>query len=49
MTEPEDNSRKPLAQELPPGFRSWRSIYAVVFACFIGYVVLLAIFTTVFA
>ena len=32
-----------------PGFRTWRSVYLFVFGCFVLVVVLLAIFTRVFA
>ena len=32
-----------------PLFRSWRSIYVAVIACFVVYVVLLTVFTRVFA
>lgn len=32
-----------------PGFRTWRGIYLFVFGCFVLVVVLLAIFTRVFA
>ena len=32
-----------------PGFRSWRGIYLFVFGCFVAVVILLAVFTRVFA
>ena len=32
-----------------PGFRSWRGIYLFVFLCFVASVVVLAVFTRVFA
>ena len=34
--------------ESPPGFRSWTSVYVVVFSCFVVYVVLLFAFTRAF-
>lgn len=35
--------------ERPPGFRSWRSVYAFVFGTFVVIVILLALFTWTFA
>lgn len=35
--------------ESPPGFRSWRSVYAAVFGCFVLYVVLLFAFTVAYS
>ena len=32
-----------------PGFRTWRGVYAFVFAVFVATVVLLALFSSVFA
>ena len=41
----------PTADEPPgvPGFRTWRGIYLFVFGCFVLVVVLLALFSRVFA
>ena len=32
-----------------PGFRTWRGVYLFVFVCFVTVVVLLAVFSRVFA
>ncbi len=44
-------SPDPTDHESPgvPGFRTWRGVYLFVFGCFVLVVVLLAIFTRVFA
>lgn len=44
-------SDQPTDSESPgvPGFRSWRGVYLFVFGCFVLVVVLLAVFTRVFA
>lgn len=44
-------SDPPTESESPgvPGFRTWRGVYFFVFGCFLLVVVLLAIFTRVFA
>ena len=48
--------RPPLSDPSPPdappglpGFKSWRAVYAFVFGCFVGWIVLLAIFSWYFA
>lgn len=44
-------SPEPTDDESPgvPGFRTWRGVYLFVFGCFVLVVVLLAIFSRVFA
>jgi hypothetical protein len=44
-------SDRPTNDESPgvPGFRTWRSIYLFVFVCFVLVVVLLALFSRLFA
>ena len=32
-----------------PGFRTWRSVYVFVLACFVLYIVLLAVFSRAFS
>lgn len=32
-----------------PGFRTWRGVYLFVLGCFVGYVVLLTVFSRVFS
>ena len=45
------SSPEPADDESPgvPGFRTWRGVYLFVFGCFVLVVVLLAIFSRVFA
>ncbi len=43
--EPSDHGESPGV----PGFRTWRGVYLFVFGCFVLVVVLLAIFSRVFA
>jgi hypothetical protein len=45
------NKKEPAPDEAPgvPGFRTWRGVYLFVFGCFVGVVILLAMFTRVFA
>jgi hypothetical protein len=49
-------ARPPIADPSPPdatpglpGFRSWRAVYAFVFGCFVLWIVLLAVFSRLFA
>jgi len=44
MTTPPDNESPNV-----PGFRTWRGVYLLVFGCFVLVVILLAIFTRMFA
>lgn len=41
-------SREPEEQPGVPGFRSWRALYAFVFAVFVACVIALAVFSQVF-
>ena len=42
---------RPVQDEPPgvPGFRTWRGVYLFVFGCFVASVLLLALFSRVFA
>ncbi len=46
---PDDERQPPEDPPGVPGFRTWRGVYLFVFGCFVASVVLLALFSRVFA
>jgi hypothetical protein len=51
LNETAPGDRVPSPDESPgvPGFRTWRGVYLFVFGCFVLVVILLAVFTRVYA
>lgn len=49
MIDRRDIPRDDPPEERPPGFRSWRSVYAFVLGTFVAIVILLALFTWTYA